>query len=82
MACWPVAGRMTISQAFIQKTVETKEARHHIGEPGFLKAFTQHGAYRRLAIGWGERYLGSMDPSQSVRRYRKTCGSFTTSRVR
>ncbi len=23
--------------AFIQKTVETKEARHHIGEPGFLK---------------------------------------------
>ena len=22
---------------FIQKTVETKEARHHIGEPGFLK---------------------------------------------
>jgi GTP 3',8-cyclase len=23
--------------AFIEKTVETKEARHHIGEPGFLK---------------------------------------------
>jgi GTP 3',8-cyclase len=23
--------------AFIQRTVETKEARHHIGEPGFLK---------------------------------------------
>jgi GTP 3',8-cyclase len=23
--------------AFIQKTVDTKEARHHIGEPGFLK---------------------------------------------
>jgi GTP 3',8-cyclase len=23
--------------AFIQKTIETKEARHHIGEPGFLK---------------------------------------------
>ena len=23
--------------AFIRMTVETKEARHHIGEPGFLK---------------------------------------------
>ena len=33
---------------YIVRTMQGKEARHHIGEPGFLEAVPLHGPHRRL----------------------------------
>ncbi len=47
---------------FIRRTVDQKEARHHIGEAGLSEAFAQHGAYRRIT--WPGARLWNEDEGQ------------------